>query len=276
MTEAATKTKPARKRKAKPADKPETVTAYKAFNADWTCNGFAYEVGQTYRHEGRVERCASGFHACEYPLDCLSYYPPTGKFALVELAGDMDREDGGDTKICAAAITIKAELSLPDFIQRGVDYILSRVDWDGAKESNTGDWSAATNTGHWSAATNTGNRSAATNTGYRSAATNTGDWSAATNTGYQSAATNTGNRSAATNTGYRSAATVEGKDSVAMASGYQGRVSGAMGCALFLVERNDDFEIIAAWAGIVGRDGIEPGTFYTLRDGKPVRAGDEK
>lgn len=24
---------------------PETITAYKAFNSDWTCFGFQYEVG---------------------------------------------------------------------------------------------------------------------------------------------------------------------------------------------------------------------------------------
>ena len=55
-----------------------------------------------------------------------------------------------------------------------------------------------------------------------------------------------------------------------MASGYQGRVSGTTGCALFLVERDDDFKIIAAWAGIVGKDGIKPDTFYMLKNGQPV------
>jgi hypothetical protein len=57
-------------------------------------------------------------------------------------------------------------------------------------------------------------------------------------------------------------------------SGYQGRVSGADGCALFLVERDDNYKIIAAWAGIVGRDGIKADTFYMLRDGKPVEASE--
>jgi hypothetical protein len=57
-----------------------------------------------------------------------------------------------------------------------------------------------------------------------------------------------------------------------LASGHGGKVSGKVGCALFLVYR--DFStgtILHAWAGIVGRDGIEPDTFYTLnRDGQPV------
>ncbi|WP_440221865.1 DUF7666 domain-containing protein [Dokdonella sp. MW10] len=141
--------------------------------------------------------------------------------------------------------------------------------------TNTGTRSAATNTGYQSAATNTGYQSAATNTGDQSAATNTGTRSAATNTGYQSAATNTGYQSAATNTGYQSAATNTGKHGVALSSGIDGRVCGSEGNALFLVERIDDYsdrrgEIVAAWAGIAGRDGIKPNTWYTLRGGKPV------
>ena len=81
--------------------------------------------------------------------------------------------------------------------------------------------------------------------------------------GYRSAASATGDRSAASATGYQSAA---------MACGYQGSVSGKAGNALFLVERNDNYDIIAVWAGIAGKDGIEPDTAYTLRDGKPVKA----
>ena len=57
-----------------------------------------------------------------------------------------------------------------------------------------------------------------------------------------------------------------------MACGYAGRVSGADGNALFLAERDDDGNIIAVWAGIVGRDGIKAGIWYVLRDGKPTEA----
>ncbi|EEA1254369.1 hypothetical protein GL579_16610 [Salmonella enterica] len=232
------------------------IVTFKGFNKDLTCRDFQFAIGETFHHDGKVEACGSGFHACECPFDVFSYYPPAeSRYAETISFGVIDREEEGDTKIASASITIKSELTLPQFIQRGIEWIWSKIDKSLEQQimtgnrsaatntgyqsaaTNTGDWSAATNTGYQSAATNTGNqsaatntgnRSAATNTGYRSAATNTGDWSAATNTGnrsaatntgYQSAATNTGNRSAATNTGYRSAATNTGNRSAATNTG---------------------------------------------------------
>ncbi|EBE7909056.1 hypothetical protein IEQ04_000428 [Salmonella enterica subsp. enterica serovar Putten] len=216
------------------------IVTFKGFNKDLKCRGFQFAIGETFHHDGKVEACGSGFHACECPFDVFSYYPPAeSRYAETISFGITDSEEGGDTKIASSSITIKDELTLPQFIQRGIEWIWSKIDksleqqimcgsWSAA--TNTGDWSAATNTGDWSAATNTGNRSAATNTGYQSAATNTGnqsaatntgDWSAATNTGYQSAATNTGNQSAATNTGNQSAATNTGNQSAATNTGYQ-------------------------------------------------------
>ncbi|MCK8949642.1 hypothetical protein MY803_02235 [Haemophilus influenzae] len=212
------------------AEENKEIIAYKGFKQDWTCRGYQYEVGKTYEHKGNVKACESGFHACEYPLDVLSYYSPAvSKFAVVKMSGETSK-DSDDTKIASAKITIETEINLPEMIKKAVEWIKGKVDWDAAKVSNTGDWSAATNTGDWSAATNTGdqsaatntgNWSAATNTGYRSVATNTGDQSAATNTGGQSAATNTGDQSAATNTGYRSAATNTGYRSAATNTGYR-------------------------------------------------------
>ncbi|HIC5233770.1 TPA: DUF7666 domain-containing protein [Salmonella enterica subsp. enterica serovar Infantis] len=205
------------------------IVTFKGFNKDLKCRDFQFEIGKTFHHDGKVEACGSGFHACECPFDVFSYYSPAdSRFAETISFGITDREEYGDTKIASASITIKAELTLPQFIQRGIEWIWSKIDksleqqimcGDRSAATNTGDRSAATNTGNWSAATNTGDRSAATNTGNRSAATNTGDLSAATNTGNWSAATNTGDRSAATNTGNRSAATNTGDLSAATNTG---------------------------------------------------------
>ena len=84
----------------------------------------------------------------------------------------------------------------------------------------------------------------------------------------------TGKNEGATASGTRGAATASGDQGAATASGYAGKVRGAAGNALFLVERGDDFEIVAVWAGIAGRDGIEADTYYILRDGKPVKIED--
>ncbi|EKT2189238.1 hypothetical protein QD082_004319 [Salmonella enterica] len=196
------------------------IVTFKGFNKDLTCRDFQFAIGETFHHDGKVEACGSGFHACECPFDVFSYYPPAeSRYAETISFGVIDREEEGDTKIASASITIKAELTLPQFIQRGIEWIWSKIDKSLEQQIMTGNWSAATNTGNWSAATNTGNRSAATNTGDWSAATNTGDWSAATNTGNWSAATNTGNWSAATNTGNWSAATNTGNQSAATNTG---------------------------------------------------------
>ncbi|WP_442892341.1 DUF7666 domain-containing protein, partial [Cedecea sp. VD23] len=207
----------------------EKIITYKGFKNDLTCRGFQFEIGETYRHEGEVKACGSGFHACENPLDTFSYYPPAeSRYAVTESCGKVSREDDGDTKIASATITIKAELSMPEFVQKAIDWVWSKIDKSLEQQimtgyrsaaSNTGDRSAASNTGDYSAASNTGDYSAASNTGDYSAASNTGNQSAASNTGYRSAASNTGNQSAASNTGYRSAASNTGDRSAASNTG---------------------------------------------------------
>ena len=199
--------------------------------------------------------CKSGFHAVEYALDVFGYYPPgDSRYCVVAQSGQIGRQDD-DSKIVSASITIQAEIKLPQLIQRGVDWIMSRL-----QSTKT-----ETNTGTRSAATNTGTRSAATNTGTRSAATNTGNQSAATNTGNQSAATNTGTWSAATNTGDRSAASVEGPHSVALSAGLLGRAKASEGSAIVLVDRGEDGVIRHIRCAIAGQE-VKADTWYTLND----------
>lgn len=240
------------------------IIGYKGFDKDFKCRDFQYEKGKQYTHKGNIKLCDSGFHFCEYPLDIFGYYAPaSSRFAKVEADGVTD-ETSGDSKRVAKKLKITTELKLDSLVKASVKFILDKVDFANAKESNTSDRSAATNTG---------DQSAATNTGYWSAATNTGNWSAATNTGYRSAATNTGYRSAATNTGDRSAATVEGKDSVAIVTGYNSSASGKKGCWLVLTERlgdKDDYNIKEVRAVKVDGRKIKANKFYKLVNGEVV------
>ncbi|EAS4906484.1 hypothetical protein D7U12_12820 [Salmonella enterica] len=248
------------------------IVTFKGFNKELKCRDFQFEIGKTFHHEGKVEACGSGFHACECPFDVFGYYPPAdSRYAETISFGVTDREEDGDTKIASASITIKAELTLPQFIQRGIDWIWSKIDKSLEQQIMTGNRSAATNTGYQSAATNTGNQSAATNTGNQSAATNTGYQSAATNTGDWSAATNTGDWSAATNTGNRSSAEVSGSQSVAVSLGIEGKARASENGAIVLCYRDEDGELIHIRSSKVGENGIKQDTWYQLdEDGEFV------
>ncbi|EII6130933.1 hypothetical protein LHQ06_002079 [Salmonella enterica subsp. enterica serovar Kentucky] len=207
------------------------IVTFKGFNKDLTCRDFQFAIGETFHHDGKVEACGSGFHACECPFDVFSYYPPAeSRYAETISFGVIDREEEGDTKIASASITIKSELTLPQFIQRGIEWIWSKIDKSLEQQIMTG------------------NRSAATNTGNRSAATNTG------------------NRSAATNTGNRSAAEVSGSQSVAASLGIEGKARASEGGAIVLCYRDEDGELIHIRASKVGENGIMPDIWYQLNE----------
>ena len=226
------------------------IIAYKGFDRNLKCRDYQYEIGKTFEHKGKVEACESGFHACEYPLDVFSYYPPSSsRFAIVKMHGETSK-DSDDTKIASAKITIETEIKLPEMINRAVDWIKNKVNWGDDKASNTGDWSAATNTGDWSAATNTGNQSAATNTGYQSAATNTG---------------------------YQSAAEVSGRGSIAITTGRNSKSKADNGGAIVCVYRDSNGDLIHIKASKVGENGIKANTWYTLdADGEFVEVENDE
>ena len=229
----------------KKAAKTEAITSYKGFNGNLQCRGYQFEIGKEYEHESKVEACASGFHACEYPLDVFGYYPPAGnRFAIVEQSGDLSREIG-DSKVASRKIAIRAELTIAGLVKAAIEYTSSRchpVDPE-SPASSTGDYGAASSTGDYGAASSTG------------------DYGAASSTGYQGAASSTG---------YQGAASSTGRHSVAMSAGIQGRAMACAGSAIVLCYRDEDADgdeygrIIHIRAGIAGQGDIEPGVWYQL------------
>lgn len=232
------------------------MTGYKGFDENFCCQGMKFAVGETFRHEGELKLCESGFHFCTEPLAVWQFYPPNknNRFALVEVTGKIIHADDDSKKACTDEIKIVKELSLDELIQAA---------------TNSGNCSAATNSGNCSAATSTGYYSAATNTGDCSAATSTGNFSAATNVGKLSTAIGTGNFSVAINTGNFSTADVSGEKSIAVVTGRGSKARGKIGCWLVLTEwegkQPADVQVFK-----VDGENIKPDTFYTLKDGKPV------
>ena len=153
-------------------DGGETIIAYKAFDANWQCRGFQYEVGKTYTHDGEAVLCESGFHACEAPLDVLNYYPITdSKFAQVELGGVSARKEDGDTKRAGRSIAIKLALSIADLISAQVEWTFKSAD---KKSVASGESSTAASSGNYSKAASSGNSSKAASSGdYSKAACDT-------------------------------------------------------------------------------------------------------
>ena len=227
--------------------KEKVITAYKGFDKNLKCRGFQYEICKEYEIEGDIKVCERGFHACPNPANLFSYYfPNESRYCEVELSGIID--DSENDKLCASRIKIARELTPTELVAKHKQYVEAHlVDDDEHKASNTGDYSSASNTGDYSSASNTGNRSSASNTGDCSSASNTGN---------------------------RSSAEVSCKGSCAAVFGKDCKVRGALGCALFLVERGDwngeTYPILNVKAVIVDGETVKADTWYMLKNGELV------
>ena len=116
------------------------MKAYKGFNKDMTCRGFQYEIGKAYETDA-ADLCSSGFHACENPLDCFSYYAPaTSRYCEVEIE-DNGQRSPEDSKVVGKKIKIGAELSTEQICRLHFEYVRSRC--DPAKTNAAGDRESA-------------------------------------------------------------------------------------------------------------------------------------
>ena len=132
------------------------IKSYKGFHKDMTCKGFQYEEGKKYETE-RAECCETGFHACEYPLDCFSHYAPNDSvYHEVEQDGDIDRKDDG-TKIASTKIKIGAKISIAGIVKAAIEYTMSRTKKEASKDD---DYGASSATGSCGASSATGYKGA--------------------------------------------------------------------------------------------------------------------
>ena len=261
------------------------MKAYKGFNKDMTCRDFQYEEGKAY-HTDKADCCKEGFHACEYPLDCLGYYNPNRSvYHEVELSGEMDK-DGDNSKVCATDIKIGARLSIAGLVKAAIDFTMSKAkpekksDENHGASSATGRLGASSATGYWGASSATGHCGASSATGYGGASSATGangassatgdcgassatgdcgassatgDYGASSATGDCGVSSATGNCSVASVTGYKGSASTDNPTAVAVAWGHESKAKGCIGSHLvladweFIGEKNDNGDYIEPW-----------------------------
>ena len=231
----------------------EVIKSYKGFNRDLTCRGKQYEVGKEYE-EDRAQSCECGMHACEYPLDCFSYYDPAHSvYYEVEQSGDLSRR-GDDSKVASTKMKIGAEINIAGMVKASINYIRERI----KEEKGSDDYCGASSaTGDYGASSATGDYGASSATGYKGASSATGDYGASS---------------------------AKDPESIAIAWGYKGRVSGVKGSFLVLADwEGDESEYWKAdtWklkgAKMVRVDGehIKENTWYTMRNGKIVEVTED-
>ena len=228
------------------------MKAFKGFNKDLTCRGYQYEEGKEF-HTERAECCDTGFHACEYPLDCFGYYDPAHSvFHEVELSGEMDKS-GDNTKVCATDIKIGARLSIAGLVKMAIDFTMSKVNKEAGSDERHGFASA------------------------------TGDYGASSATG---------NCGASSATGYKGASSVSDPTGVAVAWGHEARAKGCKGAHLILSDwrfigekywdgsykdmyNKDNWELTGAKMVVVDGEKIKEDTYYRCIEGEIVEVTED-
>ena len=282
----------------------EIIKAYKGFNKDMTCRDFQYEEGKEYE-EPSVEICDHGFHACEYPLDCLGYYAPNKSvYHEVEQSGEIQKQSD-DSKVASTKIKIGAEISIAGIVKAAIEYTTKRTkkesDSDDSKgassatgncgaSSATGYKGASSATGDYGASSATGDKGASSATGNCGASSATGDYGASSATGYKGASSATGdygassatgNCGASSATGYCGSAEAGDPDSVAVAWGYHGKAKGVLGSHLVLADwegdkrnywKQNEWKFKGAKMVRVDGENIKPDTWYTMKNGEIIEA----
>ncbi len=113
------------------------MIAYKGVNPDGTNRlgkgTILFEVGKTYMEE-RSKTVAAGFHCCENPFECLSYYNlGKDRFFMVDARGDIDEDE--NERVACTEIEILKELTVKEFILAGLSYMVSHQKREGWEKS---------------------------------------------------------------------------------------------------------------------------------------------
>lgn len=115
-------------------DTNEIITGYKAFDPDFKCRDYQYEVGKTFEHNGKIQMCYKGFHFCyNDPIDVFQYYPlvyeRNGQSARLAKVSALKKDtiiDRDGFKCVTSKISIDEEITLDALINEQVKKAYNR------------------------------------------------------------------------------------------------------------------------------------------------------
>ncbi len=268
------------------------IVAYKGFDKDLKCLGFQYEVGKTYKHAGDVDVCRSGFHACDNPMDVWGFYDISGghRFGKVTQSGYIKREAD---KNASSILHFEAELSLGDFIQDCVRWLINhtkerKISGNHTQNASSGHYTQNASSGHNTQNASSGdhtqnassgdytqNASSGYSTQNASSGDNTKNASSGHNTKNASSGHNTQNASSGNHTqnassGDYTSHECTGLASVISACGNGARIKGVAGTMFSLAKYNNEGECRGFITGKIGENGVKPNIWYTVNRGKLI------
>ena len=272
------------------------MKGYKAFDKNMRCKDFQFEVGKTYETD-KAKICESGFHFCENPFDCLSYYPLVdSQFCEVEALGETHGHTE-DSKKTTTKIKIKANLGLSGFIKASIDFLLdlckveptkinsAKTNDNGENEKNlgsSGNYARIGSSGNSAQIGSSGNSAQIGSSGYYAQIGSSGDSAQIGSSGDSAQIGSSGNYARIGSSGYSAQigssgdyARIElnGLYSVGMSAGHGSIIKGKKGSWITLAEwKFDGQRNVPACVKSAQIDGkiMKEGTFYKLVDGEFV------
>jgi hypothetical protein len=104
------------------------MRGYKMMESDMTCRGFQYEIGEEYTLDGKLLICENGFHFCENPFNCLTYYDNIDGDKRLFLVEVLDEVITGGNKSVTNKIKIIEEIpNIEKFFDDNIKKF--KVDW---------------------------------------------------------------------------------------------------------------------------------------------------
>ena len=238
-----------------------SIKSYKGMDKDMKCyGGFQYEPGGIYETDHAVRCGGPGLHSCEAPLDVLRYFKLNreNRYFETEAAGDISRDENGDSKIASSRLTIGAEIGLPGIIKAHFEYTRKK-----AESGTTGGDDSNLAGGNYSNLAG----------GFRSNLAG----------GFRSNLAG-GNYSNLAGGNYSNLA---GGDDSNLAGGFRSAILGRNGCKAkaglrsiiclseWAEDPNGDCVPLVVKAAVVDGETVKPDTWYTLKDGEFVEVEED-